>query len=302
MFSRWFNRETSKNLRERIEKLGASVKLVLQDADIADTQLLTLTREDLNELFPGNRNFQLRRRMMELISEAVQHSMAPEQTSTSLDTLRGLIQRPDRGEPAAEGIWKEHLHTLRDLEKELTLALDFIKSHIELMENLTETPMNEAASSLETTVNHIHADREPHLPAASQSTPLSLPVKIHSVVCGNTLGAHDAILKHVHTAVHSSAEDCNVILLFCPIVSREGTDIEAAIQKVPVSKATILVVMHHTFHQDHAGVTPRIWSSKPNIVKCVNVMFHESEPGLLLGCHANTQAIAQIQSALQQFR
>lgn len=41
------------------------------EANIDDAQILTLTREDLNELFPGIGNFQLRRTIMMLITEAV---------------------------------------------------------------------------------------------------------------------------------------------------------------------------------------------------------------------------------------
>lgn len=41
------------------------------EADIDDAQILTLTREDLNELFPGIRNFQLRRTIRTLITDTV---------------------------------------------------------------------------------------------------------------------------------------------------------------------------------------------------------------------------------------
>ncbi len=41
------------------------------EADIDDGQILTLTREDLNELFPGIRNFQLRRTIRTLITDTV---------------------------------------------------------------------------------------------------------------------------------------------------------------------------------------------------------------------------------------
>lgn len=41
------------------------------EAGIEDSQILTLTREDLNELFPGIRNFQLRRTIMTLITDTV---------------------------------------------------------------------------------------------------------------------------------------------------------------------------------------------------------------------------------------
>ena len=60
--------------------------------------------------------------------------------------------------------------------------------------------------------------------------------------------------------------------------------------------------MHHTQDQDHTGVNPRTFLPKPNIVECVNVLFHDSVPGLLLSCNANKQAIAQIQATLQQYK
>lgn len=41
------------------------------DAEIDDAQVLTLTREDLNELFPGIKNFQLRRTIMAIITDTV---------------------------------------------------------------------------------------------------------------------------------------------------------------------------------------------------------------------------------------
>ena len=60
-----------------------------------------------------------------------------------------------------------------------------------------------------------------------------LSVKIHSLVCGNTLDAHRSILRLVQPVNESSLEDCRVILVFCPIATRAGTDIGAAIQKIP---------------------------------------------------------------------
>ena len=63
------------------------------------------------------------------------------------------------------------------------------------------------------------------------------PVKIFSCVTGKTLGSHEdfvrslcrrrATLQEVPTV-----EECDVVLVFCPVVSRAGTDIEAALQKL----------------------------------------------------------------------
>ncbi|KAL7872202.1 hypothetical protein SRHO_G00071850 [Serrasalmus rhombeus] len=296
----WSNSSKGKELRERIKRLSGSVEAVLRDAGVDDKELLTLTREDLNELFPGIQNFQLRRRIMQVISEAAQEPQQPN-VSTLVGALKDLIERKDRSRPAVDGVLREYLCALRDLEKHLTAALDFLKPHIELLENLSHIPAQREATGSAKTLSLRHSGSE-NLTRSTSYGALPQPVKIHSLVCGNTLDAHRSILRLVQPVKESSLEDCSIILVFCPIVTRAGTDIEAAIQKIPGPKAAILVVMHHTQDQDHTGVNPRTFLPKPNLVECVNVLFHESVPGLLLSCNANMQAIAQIQAALQQYK
>ncbi|KAL7835208.1 hypothetical protein SRHO_G00294550 [Serrasalmus rhombeus] len=82
--------------------------------------------------------------------------------------------------------------------------------------------------------------------------------------------------------VRTSVEDSDVILVFCPIVSRAGTDIEAALQRLEAasdSKPAVLVILHHTFDPectvpDSSRVVPR---QRTLTVDC---LFHEDR-GLL---------------------
>ncbi|XP_024276181.1 uncharacterized protein LOC112250341 isoform X2 [Oncorhynchus tshawytscha] len=129
-------------------------------------------------------------------------------------------------------------------------------------------------------------------------------VKVHSQVCGKTLNTHLALMKQVDVLAvglkreETRPEDCQVIIAFCPITSRVGTDIDAAMSKVKSNKDVILVVMHHTF--DHCFVTSqRPASHYINVVEEVNVLFHDSKG--LLPCETNDKAVTLIHKALQKY-
>ena len=61
-------------------------------------------------------------------------------------------------------------------------------------------------------------------------------VHYFTVVTGETLEADKAIKRILHTEMQLkevfTVEESDVILVFCPIVSRAGTDIEAALQEL----------------------------------------------------------------------
>ncbi|XP_045576808.1 uncharacterized protein isoform X17 [Salmo salar] len=131
-----------------------------------------------------------------------------------------------------------------------------------------------------------------HLPA----------VKVYSQVCGKTLNTHVALMKQVDDLglkrEETSVEDCQVIMVFCPVISCVGTDIEAAMSQVPGNRDAILVVMHHTF--DNCFVTSqRSASHYKNVVEKVNVLFHDSVG--LLQCKTNDNAVTRIHKALQKY-
>ena len=56
------------------------------------------------------------------------------------------------------------------------------------------------------------------------------------VVSGTTFGAHDQLMgkvkKNVKDLVKSNSDDYDVTIVFCPIVSRMGPDVESALRDV----------------------------------------------------------------------
>lgn len=71
---------------------------------------------------------------------------------------------------------------------------------------------------------------------------LSIPlvvhkVKVHIVTAGETFGADNVLLSDVRdlTGLQVESTDqqgCSIIILFCPISSRVGSDMKAAMKKV----------------------------------------------------------------------
>uniref|UniRef100_A0AAR2LH62 Uncharacterized protein n=1 Tax=Pygocentrus nattereri TaxID=42514 RepID=A0AAR2LH62_PYGNA len=115
-----------------------------------------------------------------------------------------------------------------------------------------------------------------------------------TIVVGNTLKSHEQFLEKLHEKRRlrsvSDVGKCNVILVFCPIVSRAGTDIEAALLQLNrlSDKPAVLVVLHHTF--DPESTLPdssRTVSRKKTLT--VDCLFHEDRG--LLQCRKNDDAL-----------
>ncbi|XP_041926438.1 fibronectin-like isoform X2 [Alosa sapidissima] len=118
--------------------------------------------------------------------------------------------------------------------------------------------------------------------------------KFYTIVIGNTQNHHNALkrmLMKKGLAEVESVDDCDVILAFCVIVSRVGTDMVAALKEIPDSKPAILVVMHHTFDTNH--VTPNtsrfVRGQKMTVI---DILFHEDQG--ILKCEKNSDAQRQL--------
>nr|XP_055041547.1 uncharacterized protein si:ch211-245h14.1 isoform X2 [Misgurnus anguillicaudatus] len=290
-----------RDLREQIKKLSRSS--ALDDAGIDDAQVLTLTREDLNELFPGIKNFQLRRKIMELITNALKDSPHPG-PETFANALKNLMQHRNSSDAAVQDVLRESLRTFREVEEQLKAAQASLKPYIEVLNGLNEAFVNKAHWGSEAASD----SRQPqqHF-GQTNSIPMNTPsfyepsVKVHSLVCGQTLGADQQILAMLQRVTLTDIAECQLILLFCPVVSRAGTDIEEALRKLPGDKATVLVVMHHTHNHNYVWPSPNISSpSQENLVDLVNVLFHDTANGLLT-CPENKSAVTRIQSVIHQW-
>ncbi|XP_076145821.1 tenascin-N-like [Alosa pseudoharengus] len=116
------------------------------------------------------------------------------------------------------------------------------------------------------------------------------PITFYTIVIGNTQNHHKVLkgmlINKGFTEVHN-VKNCDVILAFCVIVSRVGTDMEAALKEIPDFKPAVLVVMHHTFDSNHVTPDTSRFVRGRNIM-VVDILFHEDKG--ILRCPRNTQA------------
>uniref|UniRef100_A0AAV2J8R1 Uncharacterized protein n=1 Tax=Knipowitschia caucasica TaxID=637954 RepID=A0AAV2J8R1_KNICA len=125
--------------------------------------------------------------------------------------------------------------------------------------------------SHETTVTLDHRHTRPpshettitrdHQPVPSQFNPPPAKKKkvvAYLLITGQTFQAHQQILDHLNKgplsiSVTEDVQQCDVILLFCPILSRVRSDVESAFRKIPdgaEDKPVVLVLLHHTRKPD----------------------------------------------------
>ncbi|XDV41430.1 hypothetical protein PO909_010307 [Leuciscus waleckii] len=286
-------------LREQIKKISGST--VLDDADIDDAQVLTLTREDLNELFPGIRNFQLRRTIMVLITDTVKDSLrsGPE---TFAGALKHLMEKNNSNDAAVQDVLKESLRAFREMEEQLKATQASLKPYIEVLNSLTEASARKEHWDTEGTTSRrtFPSSSQTDLNSPTTKTPCQPQVKVHPLLCGQTLGVDREIVALLKGVTASELWDCQLILVFCPVASRAGTDIEDALRKIPADKPAVLVMMYHTFNPNYICPSCNITSSQVNIVERVNMLFHDSQRGLLK-CSANELALTKLQSVLYQY-
>ncbi|KAL7830897.1 hypothetical protein SRHO_G00303990 [Serrasalmus rhombeus] len=120
------------------------------------------------------------------------------------------------------------------------------------------------------------------------------PIHFHLMVFGNTLNCHDAFMNNLSISPNLRQEflvdKSDVIVAFVTIVSRAGTDIEAALQTIPVSRPVVLVVLHHTFDPHFIVPDSSLNVSRSNVFT-VDCLFHEDRG--LLNCRHNTEALKE---------
>ncbi|XP_007572487.1 uncharacterized protein LOC103152091 [Poecilia formosa] len=142
---------------------------------------------------------------------------------------------------------------------------------------------------------------------------ISLPslrrVKVFYKCSGETFRGDDQVKEQLmmdrwktHHVQETNLEDSDVVIVFCPITSRVGSDVESCMRDETVSslkKPIILVLMHHTRDFDYS-TAGTIWSEVyPNVVLDVHVLFHETKPGLLT-CRQNQEAFEMIKKELNK--
>nr|XP_055055838.1 uncharacterized protein LOC129440481 isoform X3 [Misgurnus anguillicaudatus] len=122
--------------------------------------------------------------------------------------------------------------------------------------------------------------------------------KYYIIQSGNSCNAHTRILKNLHEHVPgmtevNKVEKCDVLLVFCPIVSRAGTDIQAALDQLnncSESKPAVFMVLHHTFDREKVLPDSSSFITRRKTLT-VNLLFHEDVG--LHKCYRNDEAQAK---------
>ncbi|KAI7812757.1 hypothetical protein IRJ41_008718 [Triplophysa rosa] len=98
----------------------------------------------------------------------------------------------------------------------------------------------------------------------------------------------------------TSTDKCDAVLDFCPIVSRAGTDISAALDRLNSQvfqvKPVVLVVLHHTFDDEKVVPESNTAVNRDNTL-AVDCLFNEDDG--LLQCKKNEEAYDRIAKYLK---
>ncbi|XP_045910368.1 uncharacterized protein LOC123973999 [Micropterus dolomieu] len=205
------------------------------------------------------------------------------------------------------GYQKELLGILKELRKELP------EEHFNHAECLVKDCINKKPTDpkdLLQIFKYIKAprkkfDQAKNISSSSSSWWFPVTVKVFPITTGKTFGADQAILDQLKTGTNLTMETtdlmgCDVIIVFCPITSRVGSDVEAAMRDVPgFNLPVVLVLMHHTVLDDYSPVDRRWSEHYQNVVLDVHVLFHVTVKGLLM-CSRNHEAVRQIQEELKK--
>ncbi|XP_018551696.1 uncharacterized protein si:ch211-245h14.1 isoform X1 [Lates calcarifer] len=318
-------------LMREIRRFSTEAVHVLQHEGLTtDSDIRSLTREDLRELFPG-KPFKFRREIYTII-----HKQRP--INDLLEGLKGFLTQECLSAALADnGVLVEYFHVLKSVKNQLDDVQTFLDAHIDLLENISkknqanpepnkdslsgqsELYTNQAGDNQQGAHDNTNASVQ-NVPDSDQnngrkqkslrnyipvlSTQNLQEVKYKMVITGKTFGAHEQLMVQVKShfrdraQLTQSSEDHHIVIVFCPITSRVGTDVEAAMADESVStteKPVILVLMHHS-HEARHTTSMRTWTSKDNVVLHVNVFYHETRSGLL-NCNQNIEAVVKIREA-----
>ncbi|XP_068198377.1 uncharacterized protein [Antennarius striatus] len=277
------------SLLEYIKAFDPNVARVLEEANLSNNvDIWALTRGDLHELFPGHEQIKLRKEIFRKIHK--------ENPSVLIRELKEFIMfKCGQNYPINSEVFVDDLQNLKDLKIHINELQEFLDVHIGILENSTKDSNHGKDSMLDTPSS---------LEMRSNRTPQRDQVTYCIVGGDNTFGAQLQLMEKVKSQDEiqflESNEDHSINVVFCPITSRIGTDVEDALTEVKDDKPVILVVMHHTFGSDHVqSVKPSFANS--NVVLYVEVFFHMSKPGLLT-CKRNNAAAYKIQQKLLEYR
>ncbi|XP_025071575.1 uncharacterized protein LOC102377048 isoform X2 [Alligator sinensis] len=201
-----------------------------------------------------------------------------------------LQQLKDSSDPLA-------LEFLRAFEASMSIAIRLLTENQSLRQKLEEK-----------------ASLPAPLPAKQSPAPLSpsprlrvLPLQIH--VTGRASGSERQFLAQLREhlkplGIQLVEEEFNqrshcLLLLFCPISSRVGTDISNALQSLPDTRQAILIVLHHRpSESSQLYASSKREAQHPGLLDTVDCCF--STVSGLYPCYTNTNAMDSVVATLQR--
>ncbi|KAI5089494.1 hypothetical protein C0J45_20902, partial [Silurus meridionalis] len=134
--------------------------------------------------------------------------------------------------------------------------------------------------------------------------PVLLGNKFFIHVTGRTLNSHKEFMDRLKKSTPwlqevKTVDECDFILVFCPVVSRAGTDIKAAeksLRKISATKPAVLVVLHHTFEPECVVPESSRAVTRENMIT-YDCLFHEDQG--LLQCKRNADVINNIKTQIK---
>ncbi|KAM4521880.1 uncharacterized protein PAE49_001818 isoform 2-T3 [Odontesthes bonariensis] len=315
-------------LRE-IKQINREAASVLEKADFrTDSEIQSLTRDELHELFPAVEKLKLRRTIFRII-----HKEKP--VEVLLKKLKQFIPNENlRGALTGNGVLVDYLQILRDMKDQVNHVQSFLEAHINVLESSSKaqpdqepytgrednrTSKGDEGSNRAMTRQNSQAGKEENGASTASGGMLSpnketeiSPQQAHEtlkykmVVSGKTFGAHVQLLDKIQNSFPfrsvklektQNSEDYQIVIVFCPIVSRSTTDVNEAMREVKGEKPVILVLMHHS-HEAKPSTSRRTWDGN-HILLHVDVFYHETKHGLL-NCSQNEDATSAIGKELMK--
>uniref|UniRef100_UPI0037E9C8D2 uncharacterized protein isoform X2 n=1 Tax=Semicossyphus pulcher TaxID=241346 RepID=UPI0037E9C8D2 len=282
--------EVMSTLFNAIKGTNCDAASVLKKADLlTDSDIQLLTREELNELFPGPEKLKLRRKLYEIIHKKPINQL-------TLNLKDGYPEESFRAAFENNGVSVTYIPLLKDFKTEMSNVQSCVDAQIHFLEqDPGKGSLSDASTSGSNDAVGSHGGRPGGLPQGAQ-------VKYKIVVSGQTFGAHLQFMEKLRQLQNpnwlvENNDDNNITILFCVISSRIGADVAAAMTKIKDNKPIILVLMHHL--REARVTTPvRTWAQDVNdadIKLHVSVFYHETVPGLLK-CKANDDAVFEIRN------
>ncbi|XP_034017982.1 uncharacterized protein LOC117502948 isoform X3 [Thalassophryne amazonica] len=289
-------------LLKEIEKFDRSAPSVFQEVGLQmDDEIQTLTRDDLQDLFPGRKNFKLRKNIFDIIYKQRSDDVLLREPKDCLswESFQATLR--------ANSVLTEYLNTLKELKTQVNNVQMVIERHVDQLEELNKNQHQKAKRGqwfpkIFSSFGSKTPQTDHHKPAAV----MVATVTYGAVISGVTFGSHQQLMDsviHLEAGERTklvlkeskSPEDVQILIVFCPVSSRLDSDVEAAMNDVTGDKPVILVLMHHTWDSTYTSYQ-RPQLQRANVVMVVNVLFHDTKG--LLRCQQNEDAALEIRQEL----